>query len=183
MTTKEIEKKIERIEYYMRGTDSLTQFYDACSIARNVLYELKIANAKILDLEKESEGKNTNFSNSDLIELFELGRQYGCEQNSLTNTEALEETKFDSILKDDDSSNAASLESKTDKETINSFFAVTLSHFPDDLPTSNNLDKNISDLRARLKVIEKDYTSDYGCGECTSPESCQRHQTCHKERA
>src|SRR5258708_26469712 len=72
---------------------------------------------------------------------------------------------------------------QTDKEIINSFFSITLSHFPGDLPTSNNLDKNISDLKARLQAIKNDYSSDYECGECDSPESCKRHQTCNKERA
>ncbi len=47
MTNKEIDNKIERIENYMRGTDSMTQFYDACSIAKQALYELKITNDKL----------------------------------------------------------------------------------------------------------------------------------------
>ncbi len=47
MTDKEIDNKIERIENYMLGTDSMTQFYDACNIAKQALYELKISNDKL----------------------------------------------------------------------------------------------------------------------------------------
>ena len=39
-----IDIKIERMQRYMQGADKLSQFYDACSIALDALFQVKILN-------------------------------------------------------------------------------------------------------------------------------------------
>ena len=44
MTTLEADKHLKRIQNYLGSTDSMTQFWDACKIAEDALYEVKKLN-------------------------------------------------------------------------------------------------------------------------------------------
>lgn len=47
MTTKEADKHLKRIQNYLGSTDSMTQFWDACKIAEDALYEVKKLNKSV----------------------------------------------------------------------------------------------------------------------------------------
>lgn len=44
MTPQEADKHLKRIQNYLGSTDSMTQFWDACKIAEDALYEVKKLN-------------------------------------------------------------------------------------------------------------------------------------------
>lgn len=62
MTTETADKHLKRIEMYLAGTDSGTQFFDACKIAEDALYEVKKLYRIVEQLQRDNKSMNKSLN-------------------------------------------------------------------------------------------------------------------------